>query len=122
MWEWGGCEGLPGAQLPSCRPGNSGLQIGIRCGQLPPSKCSTPGLLGLLLLCLGKRRRKRRVLQCSGAQGGCRDLQSVVLPLESCVFLGECLCLFPCLCWAGADSSSSRDDAGAGGWRGEDQV
>uniref|UniRef100_A0A8C3QUC9 Cleavage and polyadenylation specificity factor subunit 4 n=1 Tax=Cyanoderma ruficeps TaxID=181631 RepID=A0A8C3QUC9_9PASS len=25
----------------------------------------------------------------AGAQGGCRDLQSVVLPLESCVFLGE---------------------------------
>ncbi|KAL2297827.1 hypothetical protein Nmel_016392, partial [Mimus melanotis] len=42
-----------------------------------------PGLLGLVLLCLGGGRGG--FWSVAEARGGCRDLQSVLLPLESCV-------------------------------------
>lgn len=114
-----GCLGL---SSPAADQEIQGCKLGSDVGNFPPLNAALQGCLACFCSAWGRGGGRGGFCSVAGAQGGCRDLQSVVLPLESCVFLGECFCLFPCLCWAGADSSSSRDDAGAGGWRGEDQV
>lgn len=122
----------PGAELPSCGTRQSGLQIGIRCGQLPPLNAALRGCLGWFCSAWRGGGGFGRV---AGAQGGLQGPPERGAPLgELCFPWGAplaapgalllCLfpCLSPCLCRAGAGSSRSRDDAGAGGWHGEDQV